>query len=149
MPSEASSRPKCVYIPSPSPAIEHARAASAIDRADNPILARAPQIEAELLRRHQAAYPEAADSASAASLYTKRSAARPAADGLVDQVPLDFFGRPLTVVGLPSDAADGKGAKDGGETDREREAKRFRVFYKFHEGSSTAVRKPLRMSALF
>lgn len=45
---------------------------------------------------------------------------------------------------LPSDEADAAAAAAAAPP-----RKKFRVVYKFHEGSSTAVRKPLKMAALF
>lgn len=112
------------------------------------------QIEAELLRRHQAAYPEASDSAggggaSSSSLGPHRPPAKKlktVAGELVDQVPLDFFGRPIVLPPLSSTTTTGGDFDPSAE---ETSSSRFRIFYRFHEGSSTAVRKPLKMSALF
>ncbi|CAK5277317.1 unnamed protein product [Mycena citricolor] len=56
---------------------------------------------------------------------------------IADKPPTDFFGRPITV----QSASSAKSAA------RKNVAKEFRVSYKFKEGNSSAVRKPVKISA--
>ena len=51
---------------------------------------------------------------------------------------MDFFGRPI----VPKDQEGMGGAAKGGV-----KVKPYRVAYKFNEGNSAAVRKPLKVSA--
>ena len=53
------------------------------------------------------------------------------------QVAVDFFGRPIVSKDTP-EGAKGKAAP---------KAKVYRVAYKFKEGNSAAVRKPVKVSA--
>ena len=93
----------------------------------------------------------------------------PGANGAAPLVPvaLDFFGRPIVPKVLPASAADQtntNGNGDIGHSDQEnqsvengRPAKRHKkeqkddvkVFYKFHEGFSNAVRTNIRVTDLF
>ncbi|CDZ98631.1 DNA replication checkpoint protein CHL12/CTF18 [Phaffia rhodozyma] len=95
------------------------------------------EMEAELLKRHQAAYPVN----DTLSIFGPKPP--PVEQDLSEKAATDFFGRPL---GLISDGCepivDPTGA--GGKS-----KKAFRIVYKYHEGSSAAVRKGLSMSSLF
>ena len=51
---------------------------------------------------------------------------------------MDFFGRPI----VPKDTSGGGGGAKGGV-----KVKPYRVAYKFNEGNSAAVRKPVKVSA--
>ena len=54
------------------------------------------------------------------------------------QVAVDFFGRPIA----PKDQSENGGCAKGGV-----KTKPYRVAYKFNEGNSAAVRKPVKVSA--
>ncbi|TFK54597.1 P-loop containing nucleoside triphosphate hydrolase protein [Heliocybe sulcata] len=56
---------------------------------------------------------------------------------IADRPPVDFFGRPITKPIAPS----GKGGSGSAPQTK------YRVSYKFHEGNSAAVRKPVKMAS--
>ena len=60
----------------------------------------------------------------------------PSASANTSKVAVDFFGRPIVPKDTPS-----QGAKAVPK------AKPYRVSYKFNEGNSAAVRKPVKVSA--
>ena len=53
------------------------------------------------------------------------------------QAAVDFFGRPI----VPKDKPEKGGAKSGPKVQP------YRIAYKFNEGNSSAVRKPIKVSA--
>ncbi|CAL1705258.1 unnamed protein product [Somion occarium] len=58
-------------------------------------------------------------------------------EDIVEKVPTDFFGRPIVATGNTTKPASRKAHVE----------KKYRVSYKFHEGNSAAVRKPVKVSA--
>lgn len=63
---------------------------------------------------------------------------RPSRVNSLSQVPTDFFGRPI----LNADGSAKKPPSKKGPV-----VKAYRVSYKFNEGNSAAVRKPVKVSA--
>lgn len=84
------------------------------------------QIDAELARRNGAATKDVLGGAN----IKKQDPNDP------DKPPVDFFGRLIEVESATSSSVV------------QRPAKKFRVIYRFNEGSSSAVRKPIKMSSL-
>ncbi|PAV23521.1 P-loop containing nucleoside triphosphate hydrolase [Pyrrhoderma noxium] len=66
-------------------------------------------------------------------------------DDIADRPPVDFFGRPIAATKAPNSKRSrysGPHSSKGDPTE-----KKFKVSYKYNEGNSSAVRKPLKVSA--
>ncbi|KAG9010130.1 hypothetical protein FRB93_004792 [Tulasnella sp. JGI-2019a] len=74
---------------------------------------------------------------------TKRGADKNKVD-IADKPPVDFFGRPI----IRKEPAKATVTKPIGDQDLGPVLKKFRVAYRFNEGSSAAVRKPVAMQSL-
>ncbi|KAF7363719.1 Chromosome transmission fidelity protein 18 [Mycena sanguinolenta] len=81
--------------------------------------------------------PTKAPDASASDPPNKRARTEPKVVDIADKPPTDFFGRLITA---PSVNASKAAARKNVE-------KKYRVTYKFKEGNSAAVRKPIKMKA--
>ncbi|KZV85521.1 P-loop containing nucleoside triphosphate hydrolase protein [Exidia glandulosa HHB12029] len=88
---------------------------------------------------HEAA--EADDDAAGgrliAGVANKRIRVAPVAKPVEEKGPVDFFGRPIVVSATKSRKAAAAPI-----------VKKFKVTYKFHEGNSSAVRKPVKVASL-
>lgn len=68
---------------------------------------------------------------------------------ICDMPAVDFFGRPIKVAPLTNKAGGRKppsGVANGGKSSNAA-VEAFRVAYKFKEGNSAAVRKPVKVSS--
>ncbi|EPS95187.1 hypothetical protein FOMPIDRAFT_1062862 [Fomitopsis schrenkii] len=72
----------------------------------------------------------------------KRVKGDPAQANPAEKVAVDFFGRPI----VPKASGTAKGAP-GSKIAVERPLTKYRVAYRFNEGNSAAVRKPIKVSA--
>ncbi|WVQ78666.1 hypothetical protein IAT38_000753 [Cryptococcus sp. DSM 104549] len=111
-------------------------------------------VDVELARRRGGAAAQDANGGSdalATAYGLKGSGAAPPGKGKVaDKAALpvlDFFGRTVAVIpALPAENGNAEGDEDDDAPEPPR--KKFRAIYKFNEGSSSAVRKCIKMSAL-
>ncbi|KAH9928519.1 P-loop containing nucleoside triphosphate hydrolase protein [Epithele typhae] len=104
----------------------------------------AAEIDAQVIARNAEATEKGAGSKSSAFFGKSNADAQPAPkrqkkdDTPVEKAAVDFFGRPI----VPKDApTEGSQARGGAKVTP------YRVAYKFYEGNSAAVRRPVKVSA--
>ncbi|KAL7419625.1 Chromosome transmission fidelity protein 18 [Cryptotrichosporon argae] len=107
----------------------------------------AQAMDAELARRRGAAGAETTTTAASfTTLYSEATKPSTSVQDAPAAAPTDFFGRALAPPPGPAPALDGDA--DEPSLPAAPPAKRFRAVYKFHEGSSAAVRKSVKMRML-
>ncbi|RUS19855.1 hypothetical protein BC937DRAFT_86802 [Endogone sp. FLAS-F59071] len=109
----------------------------------------AQEIEHENLRRHE----EIAQSRTGHDIRVKHGPEKSTTSRLVNSTgdlekpPMDFFGRPLVIATTSNDNQTNTD-KTGGSS-KKTQKNNHKIWYKFHEGFSNAVRKPLTIRELW